>query len=142
MKAKILYTNDKGVAKFLDYPLECKKVNERVSLSEITAASGFQFRQSPPKIFNPWHCTARDSSQWVIVTSGVMRVSLRDETFQDFLPGEMFLSMDIQPGEKFEEHHGHTSQAVEESGLETFFVKVPYSTCVEILTKLGVKTVA
>jgi len=127
MKAKILYTDQEGIARFTDYPIDCKPVNERVSLSDVTSASSFQFRNSPPKIFNPWHCTARESTQWVIVTQGVMHVGLRDGSFEDFLPGEMFLSMDIQPGDKFEDQMGHTSEAVGEGVLETFFVKVPYS---------------
>jgi len=140
MKTKILYTDQTGVAKFIDYPVECKPVNERVSLSDVTSSTGFQFRYSPPKIFNPWHCTVRESAQWVIVTSGQMRVGLRDGSFEDFLPGEMFLSMDIQPGNKFQDHQGHTSQAIGESALETFFVKVPYSEGLQLLSKLGIKS--
>ncbi len=142
MKAKILYTDEKGIARFTDYPVECTPVNERVSLSAVTSATGLQFRHSPPKIFNPWHCTARESSQWVIVTSGLMRVGLRDGTFHDFSPGEMFLSMDIQPGDQFEDHQGHTSQAVGELALETFFVKVPYANCLKILEEMGITSVS
>lgn len=141
MKAKILYTDDQGIARFTDYPIECRPINERVSLSEVTSATGVQFRHSPTKIFNPWHCTARESSQWVIVTSGLMRVGLRDDTFHDFSPGDMFLSMDIQDGDKFQNHQGHTSQAVGEIPLETFFVKVPYLECLKILEKMGIKSV-
>ena len=141
IKVKILYTDLNGIARFADYPVSCKPVNERVSLSEVTTASGFQFRQSPPKILNPWHCTSRESSQWVVVTSGLMRVGLRDGSFEDFATGEMFLSMDIQPSDIFEDHNGHTSQAAGELPLETFFVKVPYSDCFQLLSNFGINTV-
>jgi len=141
MKAKILFTDTTGVAKFKDFSVNYRPVNDRVSLSDVIPAGGFQFRESPPKVFNPWHCTARDSTQWVIVTKGVMRVCLRDGNFEDFRPGEMFLSMDVQPGERFEAHNGHTSQAVGEESLETFFVKVPYLICREILIELGIEAV-
>ena len=133
MKIKILYTDKTGVARFTDYTPNCKPVNERVSLSEVINAGGFQFRDSPPEIFNPWHCTAMESTQWVIVTNGIMRVGLRDGSSVDFLPGEMFLSMDTQPEEIFQGHNGHTSQAVGKERLNTMFIKVDYKKCLKLL---------
>jgi hypothetical protein len=142
MKAKVLFTDKQGIARFVDYPVVLKAVNERVSLSDVVGATGFQLRESPPKVFNQWHCTARESTQWVVVTGGHMRVGLRDESFEDFSPGDMFLSMDIQPGDKFEEHCGHTSQAVGEDPLQTMFIKVPYATAHEVLTSHGIDAIS
>ena len=131
---KILYSDSNGRARFVDYSPGLEVINERLSLSSVLSAEGFQFRHSPAGIKNPWHCTKVDSTQWVIITAGEMIVGLRDGSATTFLPGDMFLSMDIQSSEQFEDHEGHFSASGNNSPLETVFVKVAYPKCQEILS--------
>ena len=133
MNRKILYSDSVGFAQFVDISFEMERINERVSLSPVLPATGVQFRTSPLNIFNDWHCSPKNNVQWVIVTQGLMKVSVRGGDSVTFAPGDMFLSMDIDTG--IPEKNGHTSESLGDKPLETLFVKVPYEEAAQILDK-------
>ncbi len=136
----ILYTDNLGRAAFIDRLLEIESLSPTISLSTILPATGLQFRLSPPSVQNPFHCTARDSCQFVIVQSGTMRITLRDGSFRDFGRGEFFLSMDFLPeNTKYDSNvHGHSSsECTNGEPLATLFVKISLKTAEAILGLIG-----
>jgi len=131
MNRKILYSDSEGYARFVDVSFEMERINEKVSLSAVLPATGLQFRSSPLGIFNDWHCSPKTNVQWVIVTQGQMKVSVRGGVSVTFKPGDMFLSMDVETGNP--EINGHTSESIGDKPLETVFVKVPFDEANQIL---------
>ncbi|MEC5398648.1 hypothetical protein [Uliginosibacterium sp. H1] len=119
----ILYTDTDGRAKFREEQIALTEGNPNARLSQITGATGVQFRESPVGFRSQVHCTG--APQWLFVLSGAMEVGLLDGTSRVFMAGEHFYSADTLPeGATFDPTvHGHWSRQLGSQKLVTLFVK-------------------
>ncbi|GAB2876489.1 hypothetical protein GCM10027046_00320 [Uliginosibacterium flavum] len=118
-----LFTDTDGRARFRDIEIPLSEGTPASRLSEIEAASGVQFRQSPLGFRSQMHCTG--APQWVFILGGAMEIGLADGSSRVFLAGEHFYSADVLPeGTTFDPAiHGHWSRQVGNHPLVTMFVK-------------------
>jgi len=81
-------------------------------------ALNFRHRVSEPGYFSSWH-VAGDPTL-IIVRTGILRITLRNGDYRDFMAGDMFIAQDyLQVNETFDhEIHGHTAELI---GKETLF---------------------
>ena len=120
----LLFTDVDGRACFREAVIELDKGTPQVCLSDISPASGMQWRKSPVGFRSDVHVSAEP--QWVFVLSGIMEIGLADGSTRRFKAGEHFFSSDTLPaGATFDpDTHGHWSRQVGDEPLETLFVKV------------------
>ena len=95
-KKVVLYTDESdGRSKFREEDVPMPAAGAVGFLSEVQETTGYQFRQSPAGYSSAFHNTGE--KQWIFVISGVMRVTLRDESYRDFSAGDSFFCMDTAP---------------------------------------------
>ena len=97
---------------------------EARQLSEQIGAINFRLRQSPCEYASDWH-VAGDRTLLIILSGGV-RITLRDGTYKDFAPGEMFIADDyLNESMPFDsEHHGHSAKAIGSNALQALHLKL------------------
>lgn len=122
-KQVVLYTDADGWARFRDEPIPLDGGTPAARLSALQTASGVQWRQSPVGFASDFHCTG--TPQWLVVLQGCMEIGLRDGSYRQFGPGELFYSADTVPeGQDFDpQRHGHRSRQVGDQPLVTLFVR-------------------
>ena len=119
----VLFTDERGRARFRDEPVQLSHGTSASMLSPLFASDGYQLRHSPVGFASEFHCTT--TPQWVVILGGEMEIELQDGSKRRFKPGEHFFSADMLPaGAAFDPGlHGHRSRQVGGEPLVTLFVR-------------------
>ncbi|MFQ3192587.1 MAG: hypothetical protein ACI936_003739 [Paraglaciecola sp.] len=93
-------------------------------ISPRQTALNFRHRMSEPGYYSDWH-VAGDPTL-IIIRSGILRIGLRDESYQDFVAGDVFIAQDKLPANvAFNNNtHGHTAQVIGEQQLIALHLKL------------------
>ncbi|MFQ3192358.1 MAG: hypothetical protein ACI936_003510 [Paraglaciecola sp.] len=93
-------------------------------ISPRQTALNFRHRMSEPGYFSDWH-VAGDRTL-IIIRSGVLRIGLRDESYHDFIAGDVFIAQDKLPATiSFNNDiHGHTAQVIGNQPLIALHLKL------------------
>lgn len=85
-------------------------------LTDRIETQNLRLRESAPGYQTDWH-VAGDPTL-IIIQQGILRISLQDESYKDFIPGDAFIAKDYLPeGLDFEASiHGHRAEVL---GMET-----------------------
>jgi hypothetical protein len=118
-----LYTGPDGRAGFRETALPLDQGHEQLRLSALHAASGLQWRLSPPGFRSAVHVSTQP--QWVFILSGEMEIGFPAGSSRRFTAGQHFYSNDTLPqGAVFDPQvHGHWSRQIGDEPLATLFVK-------------------
>ena len=119
----VLYTDDRGVARFKTEVLPLNEGKPQARLSALLPSGGYQLRESPVGFRSEFHCTGE--AQWVFILQGQMEIGLQDGSRHLFGPGQHFYSADLlPPGQAFDPLvHGHCSRQVGDQPLVTLFLR-------------------
>lgn len=87
-------------------------------------ALNFRHRVSEPGYFSSWH-VAGDPTL-IIVRTGILRITLRNGDYRDFMAGDMFIAQDyLQVNETFDQEiHGHTAELIGKEALFALHIKL------------------
>lgn len=87
-------------------------------------ALNFRHRVSEPGYFSSWH-VAGDPTL-IIVRTGILRITLRNGDYRDFMAGDMFIAQDyLQVNEAFDQEiHGHTAELIGKEALFALHIKL------------------
>ena len=93
-------------------------------ISSRIGAQNFRHRMSQPGYFSTWH-VAGDATL-IMIRSGILRIGLRDSSYQDFKAGDLFIAKDaLKKGVGFDgEIHGHTAKLIGEVPLQAVHIKL------------------
>ena len=99
MQVVRIYTGNDNESHFEDLDLGYETVANAQS-NAMQAATGIQFRRTPPGNFSDFHTAPR--RQYVITLEGQAEIGLGDGTKRIFNPGDVLLADDLTG-------HGHTT---------------------------------
>ncbi|MBV6756707.1 hypothetical protein [Rhodococcus opacus] len=118
----IIETGPDQRSRFREETIDLDGGTPELQLSETTAVTGLQFRQSPIGYRTDYHCAPRP--QWMFVLSGELAIGLRDGTNAVLRAGDHLYSSDVLPeGADFDPAvHGHNSWQVGDQPVVTAFV--------------------
>ena len=93
-------------------------------ITERMTALNFRHRVSEPGYFSSWH-VAGDPTL-IIIRSGILRITLRNGDYRDFIAGDLFIAQDrLQKNEAFNhEVHGHTAELIGDQILLAVHIKL------------------
>ena len=119
----VLHNPNGGPSIFTDETYSLEDYNGLFISSRIEAQN-FRHRMSQPGYFSTWH-VAGDPTL-IIIRSGILRVSLRDGSDQDFKAGDLFIARDyLKEGFSFDEKiHGHTAAVIGDIPLQAVHIKL------------------
>ena len=122
-RLSILTINENNLSIFgeVDMP---KIIRGGMLLTDRIDALNLRLRESAPRYKSDWH-VAGDPTL-IIVQQGVLRIVLRDESYQDFGPGEHFVAQDYLPeGIDFDHaRHGHRAEVIGNNTLQAVHIKL------------------
>jgi hypothetical protein len=117
-----LNTGNDGYAYWKEELLPLNEGDSITKLSEIMDSHGHQLRHSPAGFHSEFHCTKEP--QYVFILQGQMKITLRNDTYKIFEPGQHFYSNDVCPiGQEISDIYGHKSENVSDVPLITLFIK-------------------
>ncbi len=116
-------TNTTGSSVFKDITYSVDDYNGLFITDRIDALN-FRHRMSKPGYFSSWH-VAGDATL-IIIRSGILRITLRNGDYRDFIAGDMFIAQDhLQENELFDEKiHGHTAELIGDETLLAVHLKL------------------
>ncbi len=84
----------------------------------------FRHRSSKPGYFSTWH-VAGDPTL-IIIRKGTLRIKLRDNSYQDFSAGDIFIAKDkLSNNQTFDDKiHGHTAEILGQEELLAIHIKL------------------
>jgi hypothetical protein len=93
-------------------------------ISPRQSAINFRHRVSKPGYFSDWH-VAGDPTL-IIILSGILRISLRDNRYHDFAVGDVFIAQDkLEDNARFDNNiHGHKGQVIGDKNLIAIHLKL------------------
>ena len=93
-------------------------------ITERMTALNFRHRVSEPGYVSSWH-VAGDPTL-IIIRSGILRITLRNGDYRDFIAGDLFIAQDrLQKNEAFNhEVHGHTAELIGDQILLAVHIKL------------------
>ena len=93
-------------------------------ISSRQEALNFRHRMSLPGYFSDWH-VAGDPTL-IIIRSGILRIGLRDNSYRDFTPGDVFIAQDKLANNMIFDSsiHGHTAQVLGDQQLIALHLKL------------------
>ena len=119
----VLHNPNSGISLFTEEVYSLEDYNG-LFISPRQDALNFRHRASAPGYFSSWH-VAGDPTL-IIIRSGILRITLRDGSFQDFKAGDLFIAKDyLEKGCSFDnEIHGHTAELIGDSPLLACHLKL------------------
>ena len=102
MQVVRVYTGDDGQSHFEELDLSYEAVTN-AETTAMRAATGIQFRRTPPGSFSDWHTAPR--RQYVITLEGQVEIGIGDGTKRIFNAGDVLLADDLTG-------RGHTTASV------------------------------
>ena len=97
-----IYTGSDGETHFEDLEIPYEKLAD-AEATAMRAASGVQFRRTPPGHLLDWHTAPR--RQYVIILEGRSEIGIGDGAKRVFNPGDVLLADDLTG-------HGHTTASI------------------------------
>ena len=93
-------------------------------LTDRIDAQNFRIRSSAPGYTTDWHLAG--DSTLIIIQQGVLRVTLQNETHQDFSSGDIFIAADNLPEDiAFNaQKHGHKAAVIGNETLKAIHIKL------------------
>jgi hypothetical protein len=95
-------------------------------ISPRQSALKFRHRASNPGYFSDWHVAGDPTI--IIIRSGILRISLRDNSYHDFAVGDVFIAQDrLEDNARLNNHiHGHKGQVIGDKNLIAIHLKLSY----------------
>lgn len=119
----VLDCNEDGLSIFTERSYTLEDFNG-LFISERQNALNFRHRMSQPGYCSDWH-VAGDPTL-IIIRKGTLRIGLRDNSYRDFMPGDMFIAQDRLKEDVAFNHdiHGHTAKLIGSDTLLAVHIKL------------------
>lgn len=123
LASQISGTGKTGYSVFSDVQYTVEDYNG-LFITDRMDALNFRHRVSEPGYFSSWH-VAGDPTL-IIIRSGILRITLRNGDYRDFIAGDLFVAQDrLQVNEVFDQNiHGHSAQLVGDQALFAVHIKL------------------
>lgn len=94
METVVIYSGADEQSHFkLKEILPIKIIDGQLKLSDVEPCQSFMLHEFDADFVRDWHNPPQP--QYVIILQGQLRIQLRDSSFKDFYPGDLFIAEDL-----------------------------------------------
>lgn len=121
-------TVDENFKTIFDKQTYPKTAHGAMQLTDRIDALNLRLRESDAGYKSDWH-VAGDPTL-IVIQSGIVRIYLRDNTFEEFRSGDLFIAKDYLPKDiPFDDSfHGHRAEMIGEEDFAAVHIKLEYLT--------------